>query len=492
VDPPCDERDRDHDREHQVGRCRLDPDNGKQQDPQSDGSAVTSERQRERPKQSSPETDDEQERQRGSAERDRAREEQNKYDAGARRPRERAREHDPTSNGTTSNGNGLARLHRAVSASKSRRPRILLLVTLAEVGGAQTYVASLLPALTERFEVVVAAHGDGPLRDATVAAGARFESLEHVRRPIRARDVAGLVELVRLLRRHRPDILHASSSKAGLLGRLAGVVARVPIRVFTVHGWAFAAYPGLVGGVYRWADRLVRPLTTVSVCVSERERRLGVAARTCDSDRTVVIRNAVDVAGARRVERARRTRPLIVAVGRLQAPKDFLTLVRALGRLEPDSFEAVIVGDGPDRARLEDEIRRLRLVGHVRLVGERRNVPELLAKADIFVLASSSEGMPISVLEAMAAALPVVASRVGGVPEEVVDGKTGVLVTPGDPEELAQALAGLVADGGLRRRLGAAGRARAEQTFDLEPFRRAHVELYSRELARRRLPAPTP
>jgi glycosyltransferase involved in cell wall biosynthesis len=93
------------------------------------------------------------------------------------------------------------------------------------------------------------------------------------------------------------------------------------------------------------------------------------------------------------------------------------------------------------------------------------------------------------VLEAMAAGLPVVASRVGGLPEQVVHGETGVLVAPGDPEDLAEALARLVADGELRRRLGAAGRARAEQSFDLEPFRRAHLELYSRELARRRLPA---
>jgi glycosyltransferase involved in cell wall biosynthesis len=381
---------------------------------------------------------------------------------------------------------------RAASASRPRRPRILLLITLAEVGGAQAYVASLLPALVERFDVIVAAHGTGPLRDASAAAGARFVPLEHVRRPVGARDLVGLVELVRLLRRHRPDILHASSSKAGVLGRLAGFLARVPIRVFTVHGWAFAAYSGVTGRLYRWADRLVRPLTTVTVCVSERERKLGLAARTCDPDRTVVIRNAVGVAGARRVQAARREPPVIVAVGRLKAPKDFLTLVRALGRLTPDSFEAVIIGEGPDRARLEDEIGYLGLEGRVRLAGERRNVPELLAESDIFALASSSEGMPVSVLEAMAAGLPVVASRVGGVPEQVVDGETGLLVDPGDPQDFAEALAMLVGDGELRRRLGAAGRARAEKEFDLEPFRRAHLELYSRELARRRLPALAP
>ena len=367
-----------------------------------------------------------------------------------------------------------------------------MLITLAEVGGAQTYVASLVPALVDRFEVIVAAHGAGPLRDATEAAGARFVPLRHVRRAVGPRDVAGLAELVRLLRRHRPDILHASSSKAGVLGRLAGFLAGVPIRIFTVHGWAFAAYSGSAGRAYRWADRLVRPLTTVTICVSEREREAGLLAHTCDAERTIVIPNAVDVAGAPRAEPARRERPLIVSVGRLKAPKDFLTFVRALAKLRADSFEAVVVGEGPDRARLEREIESLDLGGRVRLAGERRDVPELLATADVFVLPSSSEGMPVSVLEAMAAGLPVVASRVGGVPEQVADGKTGVLVGPGDADELAAALDGLLADPDLRRRLGQAGRLRAEEAFDLTRFRRAHLELYSRELARWRLPAPTP
>jgi len=341
--------------------------------------------------------------------------------------------------------------------------------------------------------VAVAAHGSGPLREAAEACGVRFLPLRSVRRAVNPwRDLAGLVELTRLLRRERPDIVHASSSKAGILGRLAAFLAGVPVRIFTVHGWAFAAHDGAPARLYRFADRAVEPLTTVTICVSDHAREVGLAAGTCAPERTIVIPNAVDVAGAPRARPGGRERPLILAVGRLKAPKDFPTLVRALGDLPPQSFDAVIVGEGPDRPRLEEDIRALGLSGRVSLAGERRDVPRLLADADVFVLPSRSEGHPVSVLEAMAAGVPVVASRVGGVAEQVADGETGLLVAPGDPAELAAALRRLAADPSLRRRLGAAGRARAERAFDLDAFRRAHVEAYSRELARFRLPAPMP
>lgn len=374
----------------------------------------------------------------------------------------------------------------------TRRPRVLIVITLAEVGGAQTYVASLLPALSERFDVAVASYGEGPLREAASMAGARFVPLKHVRRPVRPwRDLAGLIELIRLVRRERPEIFHASSSKAGVLGRLAAFAARVPIRIFTVHGWAFAAYSGLTSSLYRWADRLVNPLTTVTICVSENELALGLEAGTCSAERTVVIRNAVDVVAAPRSGHERAT-PRLIAVGRLKAPKDFLTLVHALAVLPRGSFEAVIVGDGPDREALEAEALRLGLEDQLLFVGERRDVPALLAASDIFVLSSASEGLPVSVLEAMAAELPVVSSAVGGVSELVVAGETGLLVPRGNADELAAALGLLIVDPELRRRFGAAGRARAEAFFDLSAFHRAHVELYCRELARLGLPVPIP
>jgi len=371
------------------------------------------------------------------------------------------------------------------------RPRVLLGITLAEVGGAQSYVAALLPALAGRYDVVLAAYGEGPLVQEAARAGARFVPLQHVRRPIHPlRDLAGFVELARLFRRERPHVVHASSSKAGVLGRLAAAATRVPIRIFTVHGWAFSAYSGLASRLYRVSDRLMSPLTTVTICVSEQELAAGLEAGTCRAERSVVIHNAVDVAAAPR-SRHDRPVPRLVAVGRLKAPKDFLTLVRALAGLPEGGFEALLVGDGPDRGEIEDEIRKLGVEGCVQLTGERSDVPALLADSDVFVLSSRSEGLPVSVLEAMAAELPVVASNVGGLGELVVDGETGLLVPPGDPKALGEALGRLIEDRELRLRFGAASRARAERLFDLDAFRQAHLDLYDVQLGlARAVPQP--
>jgi glycosyltransferase involved in cell wall biosynthesis len=350
---------------------------------------------------------------------------------------------------------------------KADRPRLLIVITLAEIGGAQTYVAALLPALVERFDVTVAAYGPGPLRETAERSGSAFVALRHLRRSVSPwRDTRALVELVRLMGRVQPDIVHLNSSKAGIVGRIAAAVARVPVCVFTVHGWSYAPYRGPLRALYRLLERALAPLASTIVCVSDHDASAA-------NGRAVVIRNAVDLAAIPRAMPVA-SAPSIVSVGRLKEPKDFPTLRRALESIERNGWRAVVAGEGPQRADLEG--------GPLELLGERDDVPELLAVSDVFVLSSRSEGLPMSVIEAMAAGLPVVASAVGGVPELVIDGETGVLVPPGDARALASALRRLLADPELRRQMGDAGRRRAEQLFDLQRFHREHLELYERLL----------
>lgn len=366
----------------------------------------------------------------------------------------------------------------------ARRPRLLYVVTLAEVGGAQSYVRDLLSATREEFEVAVAAYGEGPVKTAAEELGVTFVSLRHVRRPLSlVQDPLGLLELYRLFRRLRPDIVHLNSSKAGVLGRIAAWLARVPVCIFTAHGWAFKATAGASARLYLWADRAVRPMTTMVVCVSGLEFRAGLEARVCTAERATVIRNGVEISGYVR-------RPLtegatqIVSVGRLAEPKDFATLVSALSLLPAGQARLRVLGAGPLREQLEAQIRELALSDAVELIGEVADVRPYLREADLFVLSSRSEAMPLSVLEAMAAGLPVVASDVGGLSEVVVEGETGFLVPAGDPVELAGLLGRLVEDPELRERLGEAGHRRAQSSFSLERWRDEHLALYRSLLER--------
>jgi glycosyltransferase involved in cell wall biosynthesis len=324
------------------------------------------------------------------------------------------------------------------------------------------------------------------LKTAAARIGVPFFPLTQVRRRLSPiHDPLGIVELTRLFRRLRPDIVHLNSSKAGVLGRIAAVTARVPVRIFTAHGWAFKATTGVNSRLYLLADRAVESSTSMVICVSENERRAGLAAGVCTAKRSVVIRNAVDV-GAQPSRAPGGGSPVqIVSVGRLAAPKDFPTLVAAVAQLPKGRAHLRIFGDGPLRDELEAQTHALGIDAAVEFAGEVPDVRPHLVDADVFVLSSLSEGMPVSILEAMAAGLPVVASAVPGLDEVVVDGSTGFLTPPRDAAALAARLGQLVDDPSVRSALGVAGRARAERHFSLPAWRDAHFSLYRSLLAAR-------
>jgi glycosyltransferase involved in cell wall biosynthesis len=356
------------------------------------------------------------------------------------------------------------------------KPRLLYVVTLAEVGGAQSYVRDLLPAVRSEYDVTVAAHGPGPLREACSELGIPFVALEQVRRKLSPRDVLGVVELFRLFRRLRPDLVHLNSSKAGWLGRIAARIAGVPVVLFTAHGWAFRAKCG--SALYRLGDRIVEPLTTMVICVSQAELDAGIAAKTCRVARSAVIPNAVDTEFEPPLRNGLGEKLRIVSVGRLADPKNFGALIRAAALLPPGRVQVQILGDGPQRDALTALIESEGLDGIVSLVGEVRDVRPYLADAHAFVLSTFSEGMPIALLEAMAAGLPVVASAVSGVTEVVVDEDSGLLVPPDDVPALAAAIRKLLDDVELRTALGDAARRRAVEHFSLPAWRATHLDLY--------------
>jgi glycosyltransferase involved in cell wall biosynthesis len=293
-------------------------------------------------------------------------------------------------------------------------------------------------------------------------AAARHEvlALEVVpeRRPF---DLRTLRSLRALVARVRPDVIQTHAVKSHFLARSAGLPGHAPWVAFH-HGYT---WPSVKASAYnqldRWSLRAADRVLTVCAPFRDELARFGVR-----SDRIGIVHNAIPPdwgARARRPEEAAALRArtgiapdtkVVLIVGRLSREKDHLTLLEAVGRLRSAfALHLIIVGDGPERSRIEDRVRRLGLGASVTLTGHQSSAEPWYGIADVAVLSSLSEGSPNALLEAMATNVPVVATAVGGVPEIVADGESGLLIKPGDPAGMSAAIARLLTEPDLAERL---------------------------------------
>jgi len=290
------------------------------------------------------------------------------------------------------------------------------------------------------------------------------------------KDLLSLIRLTRFIKRGRYTIVHTHSSKAGILGRWAAWLAGAPVILHTVHGWAHheRQHP-LVRRFYILLEQITAPITHKLIVVSPLNTQKGLAARIAAPEKYITIRSGIEMDRFRQPTRPRETvraeldipqnAPVVGTVTRLspqKAPLDFVaSAVQVLERCPDVHF--VIVGDGPLRAGVETEIAAHNLAERIHLTGLRRDVPDLLHSFDIFALTSLWEGLPRVLPQAMAAGLPIVATAVDGNAEAVTDGVNGLLTPPGDPQAMAAALLRLLDDQALTKRMGEAGRARADE-----------------------------
>jgi glycosyltransferase involved in cell wall biosynthesis len=349
--------------------------------------------------------------------------------------------------------------------------RIVYIITKASpIGGAQIHVRDLATTLAARgHSPAVITSGSGTFIDDLRERDIPVVVLQHLTAPIRPlADLRALREVHGAVADLRPDLIAAHSSKAGILARVAARRLRVPV-VFTVHGWAFTpGVPPLQAALYRRVERLVGPLASRIITVSEYDRRLGLEARIAPASRLVTVHNGMpDVPAALRADPGRSPVRLVM-VARYGAQKDHPTLLRALAALQAHAWELDLIGDGPLMGETEALARELGLSGRVRFLGQRNDVDQRLAAAQVALLITNWEGFPLSILEAMRAGLPVVASDVGGVAESVRDGENGYLVPRGDVTRLRDRIERLLTDPGLRATLAASGRERFVRDFTLE------------------------
>ncbi|MGQ0634369.1 MAG: glycosyltransferase [Planctomycetaceae bacterium] len=372
----------------------------------------------------------------------------------------------------------ISAVNSAPARSDATRPvSVVHLVLNLNIGGLERVVYDLVRcADRERFTVQVLCLGEtGPLGSAIEELGITVESLDIYRKG----PLAAVIALARRLRTLRPDVLHTHNAVPHLIGAPAARLSGVPTVVHTRHGRHL--YQGWKTGLMnRLACRLTNRMVAVSSDAAEVScNHDGVSRHSVD-----VIWNGIDVSQfPLRAQTASAASRRAIHVSRLADDiKDQRTLLRAariVADAEPE-FILDIVGDGPDRAPLEALSEELSLQSHVRFLGYRRDVRDLLSDADVFVLSSLTEGLSISILEAMAVGLPVVATNVGGNPEVVVEEETGLLVPARSPEELASALLRVFRQPNWGAQLGAAGRRRVEQHFDLRQVAAKYEELYLR------------
>jgi glycosyltransferase involved in cell wall biosynthesis len=362
----------------------------------------------------------------------------------------------------------------------TRRPRVLRVITRLNVGGPATHVTVADRGLRDRGWETLLAFGTVEPDEIEIDVAAL--DLPHARIPGLARPVRPLADLraavaiAALIRRHRPDVIHSHLSKAGLIARSVALATSRAVRIHTFHGTVFGGYFGerTSGAIVR-AERFLGRRTDAVIALSPRQREELLENRISPEDRIHVVPLGLPLArfaavrSARARNAARRRLAIapgtfvIVAIGRLVAIKrlDRLLDAFALVVAEVPSAHLYLVGGGASRTALEHQVAEIGLGAYVTFAGWSAETPDWYAGADVIALTSDREGTPLALIEAAAAARPVVATDVGGVGDVVADGHTGFVVAPSDTTGFANRLLRLAREPDLRAAMSAAAPARA-------------------------------
>lgn len=311
-------------------------------------------------------------------------------------------------------------------------------------------------------------------------------------------DLGTIQRLAQTLKKEDVTILHTHNWIPLFYGSFAAAISRTPIKIHTKHGSDISTSKSIV----RILRRCISVTIDKCIAVSDDVKNALRCGYGFNPRKIVVVKNGIDTKrhntiaeGSRELKRAemgvRNGTHVIGIVARLSDEKDHLNLLRSIpavvSSVRGKDFKLVIVGDGPCRENLIGTVRQLQISKKVIFLGDRSDVPELMNAFDTFILSSVTEGISLTLLEAMATGLPVVATNVGGNPEVVVDGVTGILVPPKDPEKMAEAIIRLLQNRELAKQMGDAGRKRVEEKFSLERMVREYENIYEECLIKKEI-----
>jgi glycosyltransferase involved in cell wall biosynthesis len=364
-------------------------------------------------------------------------------------------------------------------------------ITKLELGGAQKQLLSLITHLNkERFNLFLFTAQEGLLLPEALSINGitlkKSRCLERAINPLK--DFLALIEIYRFIKKNNIEIVHTHSSKAGILGRFAARLAKVKIILYTVHGWSFNDYqPRLLRRLFIWLERICAKFTHKIIVVSHYDKQKGLDNHIGEANKYSLIRYGIDYTEFQpkvqtlRQELGISSNALVIGMVACfkpqKSPQDFIMLA-SLVRDIPKDLRFILVGDGVLGKKVERLISKFNLKKQVILAGWRRDIPRLLSIIDVFVLTSLWEGLPISVLEAMASSKPVVATHTGGIQEVVIEGKTGFLIPPRNIKEMAKRLVLLLKDENLRRNMGENARQSLNFNFTLTNMVKNTENLY--------------
>jgi glycosyltransferase involved in cell wall biosynthesis/O-antigen ligase len=380
---------------------------------------------------------------------------------------------------------------KAISSARARSGlrtiRIAQLITgAASIGGAQTHVRDLIFELRSYGDqcTVLVGPPDGAFCKHLRENGVDVRIIPSLRKPLVFwQDVRALVEIINELRRLKPDVVAVHTAKAGFLGRLSAALLGIPC-VFTPHGCSVIDRKTCkTRPLFLMLERVAGHLGDKVITVSKKESELVLSSGVVAKRKLVTIHNGIP--DTTLLADPSRTPAKITMIARFDPPKDHETLLRALAELKTLPWSLQLAGSGAlldDTKRLASD---LQIADRIEFLGECLDIPRLLSESQIFVLSSRLEAFPISILEAMRAGLPIIASAVGGIPEAVIDGRTGFLVRPLDQHALAERLNRCLSDSSLRVLLGHNARRRYLTGFSVESMGRKTLEAYRDAMSRR-------